>query len=45
LPAERTPAPLSWFSGEVSEEEFRQAMVDERRLIYEFEIHHTYGLH
>jgi PPOX class probable F420-dependent enzyme len=41
----RPTGPLSWFSGELSEEEFRQAMVDERRLIYEFEIHHTYGLH
>lgn len=41
----RPSGPLSWFSGELSEEGFRQAMVDERRLIYEFEIHHTYGLH
>jgi PPOX class probable F420-dependent enzyme len=36
---------LSWFGGDLTEEEFRQAMVDERRLIYEFGIHHTYGLH
>ena len=37
--------PLSWFGGELAEDEFFRAMVDERRLIYEFEVHHTYGLH
>ncbi|HMC52072.1 MAG TPA: pyridoxamine 5'-phosphate oxidase family protein [Acidimicrobiales bacterium] len=37
--------PLSWFGGELGEEEFLQTMVDERRLIYEFEVHHTYGLY
>jgi PPOX class probable F420-dependent enzyme len=41
----RLTGPLSWFGGDLIEEEFRQAMVDERRLIYEFGIHHTYGLH
>jgi len=41
----RPTGPLSWFGGNLTEEEFRQAMVDERRLIYEFGIHHTYGLH
>ncbi|MGH9214915.1 MAG: pyridoxamine 5'-phosphate oxidase family protein [Acidimicrobiales bacterium] len=36
--------PLSWFGGELAEDEFLRAMVDEGRLIYEFEVHHTYGL-
>ena len=36
---------LSWFGGELSEEDFLRAMVDEGRLIYEFEVHHTYGMH
>jgi PPOX class probable F420-dependent enzyme len=36
---------LSWFGGALSEEDFLRAMVDERRLIYEFEVHHTYGMH
>ena len=35
---------LSWFGGELTEEQFLQAMVDERRLIYEFDVHHSYGL-
>lgn len=37
--------PLSWFGGELSEERFLQTMVDERRLIYQFEVHRTYGMH
>jgi PPOX class probable F420-dependent enzyme len=37
--------PLSWFGGELAEDEFLRAMVDEGRLVYEFEVHHTYGLH
>jgi PPOX class probable F420-dependent enzyme len=42
---DRPTGPLSWFGGELSEEDFLRAMVDERRLIYEFEVHHTYGMH
>ena len=42
---ERPTGPLSWFGGEVAQDDFLLAMVDERRLIYEFEVHHTYGLH
>ncbi|MGH8931751.1 MAG: pyridoxamine 5'-phosphate oxidase family protein [Egibacteraceae bacterium] len=30
---------LSWFGGDLDEEEFARAMVDERRLIYEFAVH------
>ena len=37
--------PLSWFGGEFEEDEFLARMRAEQRLIYEFEPHHTYGLH
>jgi hypothetical protein len=37
--------PLSWFGGELDEEQFLQAMRDEGRVIFECEIIHTYGLH
>lgn len=37
--------PLSWFGGEFDEPEFRAQMEAEQRLIYEFEPHHSYGLH
>jgi hypothetical protein len=40
----RPDGPLSWFGGMLSEDEFRQAMVEERRLIYEFEVHRSYGM-
>ncbi len=36
--------PLSWFGGELTDEEFLRTMTDEQRLIYEFEVHRTYGL-
>ncbi len=36
--------PLSWFGGELDEEEFLAKMVEEGRLIYEFDIHSAYGL-
>jgi PPOX class probable F420-dependent enzyme len=42
---DRPTGPLSWFGGELSEDDFLRAMVDEGRLVYEFEVHHTYGLH
>lgn len=35
---------LSWFGGELDEGAFLQAMADEDRLIYEFDVHHSYGL-
>lgn len=41
----RPTGPLSWFGGEQSEEQFLQTMIDEQRLIYEFEVHHSYGMH
>jgi uncharacterized pyridoxamine 5'-phosphate oxidase family protein len=37
--------PLSWFGGELDDEDFLAQMKAEQRLIYEFEPHHTYGLH
>ncbi len=37
--------PLSWFGGELEEDAFLQTMLDEQRLIFEFEITKTYGLH
>ena len=37
--------PLSWFGGEYEESAFIDHMRAEQRLIYEFEPHHTYGLH
>jgi hypothetical protein len=35
---------MQWFGGELTDEEFLRAMVLEQRLIYEFDVHHTYGL-
>jgi PPOX class probable F420-dependent enzyme len=39
----RPSGPLSWFGGEKSEDTFLQTMVDEHRLIYEFEPTNVYG--
>jgi PPOX class probable F420-dependent enzyme len=40
----KAEGPLSWFGGELSEDDFLRRMVEEDRLIYEFEVHRTYGL-
>jgi Pyridoxamine 5'-phosphate oxidase len=40
----RPTGPLAWFGAELDETAFRQTMVDERRLIYEFDVHRSYGL-
>ncbi len=40
----RPAGSLSWFGGELDEAAFLQAMVDEKRLIYEFEVQRSYGL-
>jgi hypothetical protein len=40
----RESGPLSWFGGELDEAAFLQAMADEQRLIYEFEVDRTYGM-
>jgi hypothetical protein len=36
--------PLSWFGGELDEDQFLQTMIDEGRLIYEFDVQRAYGL-
>jgi Pyridoxamine 5'-phosphate oxidase len=41
----RPSGPLSWFGGDVDEAAFRRAMVDEGRLIYQFDFLRAYGLH
>jgi hypothetical protein len=38
------PQPLSWFGGELDEVAFRAKMVEERRLIYQFDVRRSYGL-
>lgn len=40
----RPSGPLSWVGGELDEDAFLQAMVDENRLVYEFAVHRSYGL-
>jgi hypothetical protein len=37
--------PLSWFGGELDEPAFIQKLVEEGRLIYEFDVKRAYGLH
>jgi hypothetical protein len=34
---------LSWFGGELDEPDFREKMVAEQRLIYEFDVQRSYG--
>ena len=36
--------PLTWHGEELEEEEFRRAMVDQGRIIYEFAVERAYGL-
>lgn len=40
----RPQGPLSWFGGEFDEEAFRAEMVEEGRLVYQFEPRRTYGM-
>src|SRR5215207_11472438 len=42
---DRPTGPLSWFGAELDEDDFLRAMVDEHRLIYEFDVQRTYGMH
>ena len=37
--------PLGWFGAELEEDEFVQRMVEEGRVLYEFEVVRAYGLH
>ena len=36
---------LSWFGAELDEADFLRTMREEKRLIYSFEVHRTYGLY
>jgi uncharacterized pyridoxamine 5'-phosphate oxidase family protein len=40
----RPTGDIAWFGGELSPEDFLTAMVEEQRLIYEFEVLRTYGM-
>ena len=40
----QSAGPLSWFGRELSEDEFLQTMVDEGRVIYEFDVVRSYGM-
>lgn len=44
-PQQPSPGHLLWYGQEKTIEEFRQTMVEEGRLIYEFEIKRAYGLY
>ncbi len=44
MPGITTPGNLMWNGVEITPGQFRQAMLDEQRLIYEFEPVRTYGL-
>jgi Pyridoxamine 5'-phosphate oxidase len=39
----RPAGPLTWFGGEHDEDRFREIMVEEGRLIYQFEVQRSYG--
>jgi PPOX class probable F420-dependent enzyme len=40
----RPDGPLGWFGRDLSEDEFRQTMVDEERLIFQFQVERAYGM-
>ena len=40
----RPDGPLSWFGGEYDDEQFRHLMIDEARVIYEFDVQRSYGM-
>jgi hypothetical protein len=42
---DKPEGPLSWFGGELGDEAFMQAMVDEGRVIYELDVTRAYGMH
>ncbi|MEX0683943.1 MAG: pyridoxamine 5'-phosphate oxidase family protein [Dehalococcoidia bacterium] len=45
LPQQPRPRHLMWFGQEKTIDEFREAMIEEQRLIYEFEIQRAYGMY
>jgi hypothetical protein len=42
---DRPTGPLSWFGAVLDEADFLRSMVDEQRLLYEFDVQRTYGMH
>lgn len=40
----RPVGPLMWFGDELDEESFRRRMIDQKRLIYEFDVINAYGV-
>jgi hypothetical protein len=36
--------PINWFGRDFSDAEFIQAMIDQERLVYEFEVYRSYGI-
>jgi PPOX class probable F420-dependent enzyme len=40
----RPTGPLSWFGGELDEEAFKARMVEDQRLVYQFDVQRTYGM-
>jgi hypothetical protein len=40
----RPTGPLSWFGGSLEPDAFRARMVEEGRLVYQFEVHRAYGM-
>ena len=45
LDPQPAPGRITWFGQEKTEEEFLQIMVDEQRLLYEFEVTRAYGMY
>ncbi|WP_051191522.1 pyridoxamine 5'-phosphate oxidase family protein [Microbacterium luticocti] len=41
----RPAGPLMWYGKTLDEDAFVAAMIDEKRLVYEFDIHRAYGMH
>lgn len=41
----RPEGPLTWFGGEFGEDAFLQRMAEERRVVYQFDVHRCYGLY
>jgi hypothetical protein len=37
-------SPVTWFGETLDPEAFRQRMIDEQRILYQFEVHRAYGL-
>ncbi len=42
---DRPSGDISWFGKDVDEESFLKLMVEEGRLVYEFDVERTYGMH